>query len=236
MALRFGAVASDEVRVTSNAGITGNATWSFCAWVRPTTLNNGGRIFQKGLNPNQRILYLNGTGGNIECDFGRGSGGGGLGLYLSSGNPLSTTNKWYFVACTGDSGASAGNIIHIYVGDLLTIVTEVSYTSKQDGTGTVPGDSGADFIIGNNTNHLSSTVWNGDIANSMFLPGVVLTVGQFRSLQFQMQPIANTKIFHELGFNGTSTQTDWSGNANNGTVTGATQVAHIPLKRLLQAA
>jgi hypothetical protein len=43
------------------------------------------------------------------------------------------------------------------------------------------------------------------------------------------RPIAGCVGFWHLGANGVGTQPDWSGNANAGTVTGATVSDHVPL-------
>ena len=56
-----------------------------------------------------------------------------------------------------------------------------------------------------------------------------LSLGELKTQQFAPHPVSETVLFVPLGFNGTGTQADWSGNGNNCKVTGATQSADVPI-------
>ena len=56
-----------------------------------------------------------------------------------------------------------------------------------------------------------------------------LALAEIQRQQFRPHPLASTLVFCMLGYAGTGTQPDWSGNGNNGTVTGATVADHVPL-------
>lgn len=217
---------TDKVSVAAASSINGLTTCTLVVWVYPTTLTNQIRIFQKGLNPSHKIIFLNGTGGNVEIDFGRGtSGAGNVGVYISNNTPMSSVNKWYFVAGVWDAGGGAGNIMHLYIGDLTTAPTEVTYGTKTDGVGSSPSDSSNNLIIGNHES--SSLGWQGRIAPVLFW-NRTLSLAEIRAQWARRCITSGCVLYHELGWNGTGTQMDWSGNGNSGTVTGATVGAHSP--------
>lgn len=224
MGLTF-AGGTDNVAVAAAASINNLTTATCCMWVYPTTLTALNRFMQKGTNPNQKLFGLaNNALGAIEIDFGRGTGGAGnIGVYVSTTTPLATLNKWYFVAGVWDLPGGAGNFMHMYVGDLSTAPSEVP-TTKQDGVGTSPVDSGANLIIGNQ----SVTGWQGSIGPFMFW-NRALTLGEIQQQWFRRRKTSGCVVYTELGYNGTSTQPDWSGNGNAGTVTGPTQSSHPPI-------
>jgi hypothetical protein len=56
-----------------------------------------------------------------------------------------------------------------------------------------------------------------------------LTLAQIQALQFRRRVTSGCVGFWELGYNGTGTVPDWSGNANAGTNTSGTVTDHVPL-------
>ena len=86
-------------------------------------------------------------------------------------------------------------------------------------------------------------VWHSQFGgtDSKAFPGSIALFGllnrvasqqEIVSLQFNPRVVSGTKVFMPLGWNGTGTQPDLSGNGNSGTVTGATVAAHVPLRPL----
>lgn len=220
MALTFTAASSDSVDVTSVAAIENLDPYTWWGWFFPTTFASTDRLLEKGDGICR--LALQGTGGDIQCRRTRATTNT---IYNTSDTPLSL-NTWHFVAATFNSGASAGNIVHIYVGSLTALAVESTYASPADGAGTLTTDASLDFIIGNKNN--KAKPWVGDIA----IAGLIdreLTLGQIQDLQFRPRAVKDTKIFIHLGHNGTGTQPDWSGNGNSGTVSGPTAADHVPL-------
>ncbi len=136
-------------------------------------------------------------------------------------------NTWQFVATTFDGT----NAPKIFVGSLSAIVAELTYNISTAPSGARVTESGAQIVVGNIESPASTFAagFPGRIALMNWMPGVALTEGELRSHQFNPRPHANSKIFAQYGFNGVSTQPDWSGNGNSGSVTGATQVDHVPI-------
>ncbi len=139
------------------------------------------------------------------------------------------TNKWLFLAGTYDESDGP----RIFKGDLTTTVSEVSYDSRTVGAGATSSDATDALRWGNRESSPSDTHgFRGRIAAVAYI-NQRLTLGELKTAQFKIAAwvlsTGNTKDFHLFGFNGTGTQPDWSGSANNGTVTVATVADHVPL-------
>ena len=221
MALIFTGATSDRVDCGTNAGISDLTTWSYIAWVYPTSLGNVRLICSKGTSGVKRFDF-NGTTGNIEMLHLRATSSLS---YITNDTPLSGTNAWYFVAGTCDTGGTAGSLAALYTGTLTTTVAQRGVTAL-DGSGALTAEGGQNFIIGNRTN--ADRAWTGKIA----MVGAwnrVLTLAELRDLQFSPRKTSGCVGFWIL--NGTGTQADWSGSGLPGTVTGATQSSHVPIRR-----
>lgn len=133
--------------------------------------------------------------------------------------------KWCFLACVMNS-AGVNSDQQVFVGSLTSAVTEASaYDLQGVGSGT-HDDAGADALIGHNTAAGSSI--DGFVA-WMGIWNRALTLGELQAQQFHPHVTAGCVGFYHLGWTGTGTQPDWSGNENVGTVTGATVGNHVPL-------
>jgi len=226
MALTFGGASSDRVEITAASSINDLNPFTIVMWVYPTSLVNNKKLCQKGLFATGGFFgwNLNGTGGNLETSVRR---AGASTSYITNSTPLAITNKWYCVALTYNSAASAGQVHNMYIGDLTTIVSEATYGTATDGSGSTSAQAAGEKLY----------VGNFGSANQAF-PGHIaffgmwnreLSLGEVQDQQFQPHKTSGNVVFIHLGFNGTSTQPDWSGNGNAGTVTGASQSAHVPL-------
>ena len=225
MALKFGAATSDRVDIGSGASLDTLDPWTYMAWVYPTTITSS-RVcgFHKGTSATTRRRFrIDDSSGNLSVFWQR----QGVDLsYVANTLPL-TINTWHFIAATGNTGASAGNIVHIYKGTLTTLAAEVGYSTKTDGD-SPPNDDGANnMAIGNSNN--TTLAFQGSIACGIYIAGE-LTLAQIRQWQFNPRKLENARWFCHLGFVGTGAQPDWSGNFNAGTVTGATVAPHVPLQ------
>lgn len=134
-------------------------------------------------------------------------------LALTSSNPLTELNKWYFIAFTFDSSAASTEVLNIYQGDLNTMATESTYTYKTSGSGT-KDDSGGNLIIINQNN--GGAPWNGDIAFGASW-NRVLSLEEIRMQQFFPRVTTGNIVFTFYG-NNTSTQIDYSGLRNHGDI------------------
>ena len=222
MALTFGAATSDRV----NHG-TGNANLSpftLLLWIFPTTLNTNDAIAHRGTFAanNRRSFFQSDSSGNLQLSVDRSTTDT---IYITNDAPL-VLNEWNFVAASFDSSAGAGEIANIYRGSLTALVTERAYGTATDGSGTLADDSAASFIVGNIANF--TTAFKGRIAIAAYVLGA-WSLAQIQAWQFRPRMVDGIKLLAVYGYAGTGTQPDWSGNANNGTVTGATVADHVPI-------
>ena len=135
-----------------------------------------------------------------------------------------TLNVWNFVAGCEDTGVAG----HVYTGSLTVSAVERAYGVSVLGTGTQFDDSSNSLVVGNKHAATFNQAFNGRIA----FAGIwnrALSLGEIKDQQFYPHKTSGCVLFLHLGFTGTGTQPDWSGNANAGTVTGATVDAHVPL-------
>ena len=107
------------------------------------------------------------------------------------------------------------------------MVVEVTYGFRNVGAGASTADAGEVLTIGN-TNGLNVS-YQGDIGLFM-MHNKRMTLGELRQQQFRTHPVSGTVVFNILGYNGTGTQPDLSGNFNSGAVTGASQTEHVPVR------
>ena len=153
-------------------------------------------------------------------------------LTIFSSNDFYTANVWNFAAATWDaSGADADQ--KLFQGTLSAAVAEESsYGTQTVGSGATVTNAGGDFFVGNNGENnvalIGRIAWFG-------VWNVQLTLAQLQAQQFFPHKTAGCVLFSHYGYNGVGTQADWSGNVNNGTVTGATQADHVPLGPLVRS-
>ena len=133
-------------------------------------------------------------------------------------------NEWRFVGIT----YSEGNGVKIYYGGLNTTVAEASdYVTQTVGAGATNADT-SDLYVGNRSS--TDTLAPAHDIAFFALYDTELTLGELRVQQFSQRPIkAGCKTLFVMGASGTTTQVDWSGNAKNSTITGASVAAHAPL-------
>jgi hypothetical protein len=225
MALVFGAGTGDRVTCGSAAVLDDNTTHTNLLWVYPTTLTDD-RFFiskHRGSTATGWFFALEGTGGNIRTVWERAT----TDLdFISSNTPLVTLNKWYFVASTINQGANAGKM---YVGDLTTAPVEVTYGTSNAGSGAYGTDAARVFTIGNNDAPSPALAFQGRIAMASHY-NRVMTLAEIRSQWWRFSKESGCEGLWQLGYNGTSSQPDYSGNFNAGTVTGATVAPHAPVQ------
>ena len=222
MALIFGAATSDRVDCGSAASLDNFTVATWLAWLYPTTLTSGRRLFEKDATP-IKVWLLSGTGGNLRLQVAQSTSPAN---YISNVASIAT-NTWCFVAATYDQAATPR--IHLYSGRLGTAVAEDTYGTTTDGSGTATADGAGNLVIGNKSAASFNGAFEGRIAAFAYV-NAVLTLGQIQSWQYHPRSLASTPLFMRLGYAGTGVQPDWSGNGNAGTVTGATVGDDVPLR------
>lgn len=224
MARTFSAT-TDLLNSGHGASISTLGTMTALAWVYNTAVSAAPRIFQKGISSNGAYNYLliNPTNSNFEHTVHLATTD--LSVRANGVNmPQYALNKWLFVACQHNV-AGANTDQHLWSGDLTHAVAEAaSYTTQTVGAGAQPSDATLDLIVGNKSNIGSE--WQGAIA-WLGIWNRALSLAEIQQQQFHPHPTSGCVLFmHLLGF---GTEIDLSGNGNNGTVTGTTISAHVPL-------
>jgi hypothetical protein len=229
MSLLFGGAVSDRVNHGSAAALDNLTAWTQIFWLYPTTLTSFLDISDKQVTSNgRRLVFVSGYAtSDVEIQVRRATNADD---YSSNGAGI-TVNNWWYVAVVYDSAAGAGLHAKFYVGNLTTPAALKSTIVDTEGSGALKTDAAGDFIIGNDYAFASS--YRGRIAFHGNW-NITLSLGQIKAQQYDLlYPVdpdpAHCLIFTNYGLLGTGTQPDWSGNLNNGTVTGATQSNHVPL-------
>jgi hypothetical protein len=228
MALDFTNNATDRVNHGTAATLDDldPGTWLF--WCRPTALTANMGLWCKkinGFNLSQRITVVQPSNWEIRAGW---LSAGANTTYISNNADLQN-DTWDYIAVTFDSSLGA-DLVHIYLGTLTSIATELTYGTASDGAAPI-SDTVASWHTGN-VETVAGTFadnWEGDIAWHQAFSGV-LSLAQIRQMQFRpgvRQP--NCVVSSHYGYNGVGTQADLSGNGNTGAVTGATVSDHVPL-------
>jgi hypothetical protein len=220
---------NDRVACANANGDQRTCIW---AWIYPTSKKNS-RFVTAMTDDFSEAFFLNdseaGTEPNLRVYCTRAT----TDLTYQSTTTL-PLNEWAFIAYTLDTGASAGNLVKMYTGSLTATVTEVSYqVSPQDGAGAFNSRNG-ELRIGNRY----STPRNLDPEARIAVLGMIsgrasaVTVGELATLQWHPRKVENTTHLMWLGLHTATSAIDYSGNASNGTVTGTTHVAGLPMRPL----
>jgi hypothetical protein len=220
MALLFSGT-TQRVVVTDSASFQNQAAFSVLMWVKPTTQTVSKRFFRKNVpGDNEKELAWGFNDANdVDFSVARDSVNANLRTNVNFAN-----NTWTLFGCTYDE-TDGGRIFYQLLGGE---VLEATYATRNVGSGATTNDNGSDLIIGNR--EAFDQAFQGNIAtfhwiNKRLSLGEIIQ--QADNIWFPLFP--ETAIFINLGFNSTGSQRDWSGNGNNGTVTGAVVAAHPPL-------
>lgn len=225
MSLSFVNSTADRVEVSASLSRTPDAV-SFLLWHYANTQTANRRLWGIGDSATfaNDFKWTFGAATTLNTSFSR-----AVGSAAATGNKTYTTNKWWFNAVTLTVGAAP----KIFFGDLTTSVVEDGYSSSGAGTsGSLIDDSGVIFRIGNIEGFpfgsTPTSAYEGRIAVFARVDRD-MPLGELKDWQFRPRVVANTAMYFQLGYNGTGTQPDWSGNGFSGTVTGATINTHVPL-------
>ena len=215
MALNFTRSAGDECNFGSGTSIDGFSTFTFWAWIRPTSFASDSFIWTKGLGAKElkteasAIISGSVTRATTTASF--------------ETTTTLTLDVWNFIVFT----YSESNGPKCFLGSLTAAATECSYSSAPTvGAGATVDDSANDFMCPDDVGF--SEGLDGDIAEVGY-HNAEFSLGQIRAIQFKRKPVSSLKLHAIYGWDGTSNVPEYSGNGNNGTPTGATVVAHVPL-------
>lgn len=198
--------------------IGSDTTCAIAMWVYPTANNSSSYLFAHGTD---RPRILRTTTGNIDVLW---NFNGTNAAYITNDTPLATLNKWYFVVIVLDVGS--GQDIAVYTADEATWNGESTYGTSTNGT------SGAKisttFTVGNRAG--GAKYFRGRIAKVAHFPAALNEGDLIRHWRrLRSRGSSSTNLLIELGIrDALGTQRDFSGNDNDGTVTGCAVADHVP--------
>jgi hypothetical protein len=226
MAIRNGASTSDQISHGSGASFDDLSAFTWFCWFKQNTVTTFRTIASKETSS---VL-----GWRLHSPS---AGGGGflrLQVQTSAGqiayrtnNQAIVANTWHCVAATFDLAGASNEKINIYVGTLTTSLAESTYAAIADFGGTISSAAAGNLLVGQDTSFTSA--WQADFAVGMHW-NRALTHGELLDQQFYPHVTSGCVLFTHYGYNGTSTQPDWSGTGNAGTVSGGTLADHVPLR------
>lgn len=130
-----------------------------------------------------------------------------------------TNNKWQSYAVTWGGDYTQASSVHIYIDSV-----EVSYGTQTNGSGALGDNSTAALTVGNNQALTSD--YDGILAHVQIFTRV-LSASEIKQASYFPGSITNGLAFYAPLWGG-SPEPDYSGNRNNGTVTGATVSSNNP--------
>lgn len=225
-ALNFTNNTSDRVDIGSGTTIDDLTTFTILVWCFPTANSAAPRkLWQKGTiagGGGYRLLQVLNTSGAIEGELDRATGD----IQIDTNNSSLTTGAWQFYAFVADiNGVNTAQ--HIYGGSQTAVLSEFGYAVRSAGSGAAVTDNTQNGIIGNNSGNASA--FQGYIAYAAVY-NIALTSAQIENQRHHPHRTMNDGCVEMtwLGLSGTGNQLDLSGNGNDGTVTGATQIDGPP--------
>ena len=221
MALNFNGI-DHQVSFGSPTTLDNLAASTYMFIYKPATLDSTFRyLYRKVVDPGGTNINHH----DSDLEFTRGYGITNL-VAFSTGDIISSGNCYisFFV----DGGASVAP--HIYHAQLGSLLTEPSYAQQDTPTGTLDTDASASLLVGFRD---STRRFIGDVSRvAVWAEAFSLADCQMNYWRFLAN--VNMRLFCELGYgHGTGTQLDWSGNGNDGTVTGAALANHPPIVPVL---
>lgn len=229
MALLF---SSATHTVNVGTGIGSLADLTYWAWINPTAVDVSYGLFGKGTSGggNRRTFEVRDTVtddalfGLVDCAVTDAVSESAAGTVVSGVDQ--------FVMMTYDG--SATKTVRIYHGTRATAPSEVSYAiGPTAGSGAEGDNSGASQFIGSFGSG-SSGGTDKHMSNCGIVNRVVTASERLELWSGTRFFVPGTLGLYTLGFPGTGSQRDWSGNGNHGTVTGAAESAHPPLRHPFQ--
>jgi hypothetical protein len=208
--------ATDRVDFGSGASLDDVNIFTYAAWVYPTSAAVTRVLFTKGGGSGKRFRLFGGTSaGSMMLAVSQATT---IATAQSAGSTV-TANAWQFLAATFDGSF----VPRLYRATLGSTVAEVSYATQTTGVGGITSDAAQSMLVGGD----ASNPFPGRMAEAFILPAV-LNAGQLTTLAYGMLP-RECRLYAPLWGNA-SPEPDYSGNKNNGTLTGSAAGVHVPIR------
>lgn len=215
--------ANRKIVVNSSASMSGMTEFSWLVWVLPlsTPLKDDGILYREDSGGALVKRLIMDNSGFMQFAVDRASS---IGFKTSSSLALSVGT----VSCIGVSFDTTDNL-DMYVGGINTKLAEPTFSSDVNGSGALNTNDGI-LTIGNSEDTQASRFFTGAISLVKYFDKR-MTLDELIIEQYRHSNIANRVLAMDIGrnVNGT-TQGDLSGFGNDGTITGAVDTAHAPIR------
>lgn len=219
MGRTFGGATSDRGNIGSASGLDNMDPMTLLLWTKVTTLTSGRAFYSKGFGSgsNRRLLLLSGTGGNIDFRVIRATTNT---QYVTNDTPLASTGTFICIAVVFDSGAGAGQVVHIYTGVQASpvMLTESTYGTATDGSGALTSDAADSALWGNGA--ATNIAIQGDESFGALATSALNKSACEAWANYANAQITNCQGFWMFGQTGGTTDFDYSGNGNDAGITG----------------
>lgn len=219
MALVFGAANTDDVSV-GGTSLDNLSAFSMLFWIYPTTITHQRRIWSKGASI--KDIEIRNSGGDVDRFLFYVVRATTTAIAIPVNNTL-VLNTWQCIGITYDGTDGP----RVFTGSLTAAMTEVSYSTRDVGAGAETDDSAAEIALGNRTSTGTASFQGRMEVYKHF--NTRMSLAELRRHQFRDIPASNCLLHWRLGYSGTTTQVDWSGTGNAGTISGATIGAGLPI-------
>lgn len=226
MALNFNA-ANRRIVVPTSSSLNNFTHISGLLWINAAALGADDYLLNlvgSGGSPIFRLIVAD-TSGSIQLAVWRTTG---FGYQQTSTSTGISGSAWECVGFRYDNTNSAQTAHQIYIGDLTTPMVESSYSAGLGSANSINTPQDGDLVIGNSDASPSTHFFAGDMAVVKLFDGL-LSLDELIAQQWKTVPRSDLVLYNELGYSGTTTQVDYSGNGNSGTLTGGTIADHVPL-------
>ena len=221
MSRDFDAV-DDVVNLGTGNNISNLGSQTMVAWVdqQGTSENNIGYIFSKSEAGAGPRFFINDGNGAVSFGFNSATASAPLRISANAFAYAASIAGWSGYAGTWDGSMTATGIrIYKYVSP-NNLIESPTYQTTTDGSTGEADNSALNFYIGNRGD--GARTWNGLIAHFQYFNRVLDTKEIIQSFLFPGSITQGLVIFLPL-YGSISPEPDYSGNKNNGTVTGATK-------------
>lgn len=169
MSKLFGATVSDAISLGSPARIANVFPVTYCAWINPTGFGNPtkGTIFSKvnSSGVGHWVFIQSASGGQVGFQVSRAS----VNAQALAAFPASKfDNEWKFLVAAYQANDGGPRL---FLGSHATLLTEMTYASRADGSGAVTDVTANALLIGN-TPVAGGNAFQGRIGNAYKLSGV----------------------------------------------------------------
>lgn len=223
MSLNF--VSTNRVDVGAGTSLDNVTAGTCLVWAKTTNVGGSNQIlYRKGAAVGD-IYRFSFTGTTLSAVVTRATTNLEAAALHANCNGLAA-NTWVCFCATWNTAGVNGDQ-KLFTGTLTSLLAEPSaYSTQAVGSGTAGNNAADSMFIGSTST--GSQPWLGDIAVFQYV-NRQMTLGEARAWQFRPSWVSGTVGMWVLGWNGTTNVPDLSGNANTGTITGATVSAHVPL-------